>query len=231
MAQCLIRPGSGPKQRSTLPMSLPATCSVECLKGRRVPVRGRHAQSMPAIAAAWYATVASLRPPEVDAELVPSLTRTLSASFSPSLSTPARERRAPPWPSSELAGAALFSPLSPPRSSRATPSASPPSPARRARARRPKPRWEHCSRRPPSLPTAGAHGRSTTGLLSAIRDRQRVREDTLVLILHFTAAVNPPPAEVQPHRRAPLLCSATRGLGLKFDEGRGSNCEVCDSNE
>ena len=63
-------------------MSLPATCSVECLKGRRVPVRGRHAQSMPAIAAAWYATVASLRPPEVDAELVPSLTRTLSASSS-----------------------------------------------------------------------------------------------------------------------------------------------------
>ena len=102
MAQCLIRPGSGPKRRSTLPMSLPATCSVECLKGRRVPVRGRHAQSMPAIAAAWYAPVASLRPPEVDAELVPSLTRTLSTSFSPSLSTPARERRAPPWPSRQL---------------------------------------------------------------------------------------------------------------------------------
>ena len=102
MAQCLIRPGSGPKRRSTLPMSLPATCSVECLKGRRVPVRGRHAQSMPAIAAAWYAPVASLRPPEVDAELVPSLTRTLSTSFSPSLSTPVRERRAPPWPSRQL---------------------------------------------------------------------------------------------------------------------------------
>ena len=38
MAQCLIRPGSGPKRRSTLPTSLPATCSVKCLNGRHLSV-------------------------------------------------------------------------------------------------------------------------------------------------------------------------------------------------
>ena len=38
MAQCLIRPGSGPKWCSTLPTSLPATCSVKCLNGRHLSV-------------------------------------------------------------------------------------------------------------------------------------------------------------------------------------------------
>ena len=38
MDQCLIRPGSGRKRRSTLPTSLPATCSVKCLNGRHLSV-------------------------------------------------------------------------------------------------------------------------------------------------------------------------------------------------
>ena len=36
MAQCLIRPGSGPKWCSTLPKSLPSTCSVKCLNERHL---------------------------------------------------------------------------------------------------------------------------------------------------------------------------------------------------
>ena len=98
-----------------------------------------------------------------------------------------------------------FPPLSPPRSSQATPLASPPSPTCRARARRPKPRWEHRSRRPPSPPTAGAHGRSTSGHLSAIRDHQRARAGPLVLLRHSIAADKPPLASIASLRRPPLL--------------------------
>jgi len=118
----------------------------------------------------------------------------------------------------------LFSPLSPPRSSRATPSASPPSPTRRARARRPKPCWEHRSRRPPSPPTAGAHGRSTSGRLSAIRDHQRARAGPLVLPRHSTAAGDG--YGCRSHEPAglsvlPSEAEKTKDFALKLEESEG----------
>ena len=159
---------------------------------------------MPSFLATWFALsrpCALLK--EGRAALSPSLALRLPRPAPFGARACVRRGRAPCSPVSRC-----FPPLSPPRSSRATPSASPPSPARSARARRPKPRWEHCSRRPPSLPTAGAHGRSTTDRLSAIQDHQRVREDTLVPLLHFTAAVKPPPAGFREPRRPP--CSKSR---------------------
>ena len=96
----------------------------------------------------------------------------------------------------------------PPRSSRAQPSSSPPSPALRARARRPKPCWKHHSRRPPSPLTASARGRATLGRLPAISDHQRVRAGTLLLSRPFSAADEPPSAgNSKPGR---LLCSKFR---------------------
>ena len=96
----------------------------------------------------------------------------------------------------------------PPRSSRAQPSSSPPSPALRAHARLPKPCWKHRSRQSPSPLTAGARGRATSGRLLAINDHQRVRAGTLLLRRPFSAADEPPSAgNSKPGR---LLCSKFR---------------------
>jgi len=96
----------------------------------------------------------------------------------------------------------------PPRSSRAQPSSSPPSPALRARARRPKPCWKHRSRRPPSPLTAGARGRATSGRLPAISDHQRVRAAVLMLHHHSTIADKLPSADID--KLQCLLCSRSR---------------------
>ena len=156
---------------------------------------------MPSFLAAWSALsrpYALLK--ERCAALSPSLALRLPRPAPFSARACVRHGRAPSSPVPRC-----FPPLSPPRSSRATPSASPPSPARRARARRPKPHWEHHSRRPPSPPTAGAHGRSTSGRLSAIRDHQRARAGPLVL-----PATPPPPvmatAAGAASRPGSLLC-------------------------
>ena len=196
MAQCLIRPGSGPKRRPTLFTPVHATCSLDWPNGDARPGAWQPCASRAPLplprACLSVSPPRALRLQDRAPELSTSfLTHSLDrCSLLASLRAACdRHGRAPSSPAPRC-----FPLLAPPRSSRATPSASPPSPARRARARRPKPRWEHCSRRPPSLPTAGAHGRSTTDRLSAIQDHQRVREDTLVLLLHFPAAVKPPPA-------------------------------------
>ena len=117
-----------------------------------------------------------------------------------------------------------FSLLSPPRSSRATPSASPPSPARHAHARCPKPCWEHRSCRPPSPPTADAHGWSTTVRLSAIRDHQRARAGPLVLPRHSTAAGDG--YGCRSHEPAglsvlPSEAEKTKDFTLKLEESEG----------
>ena len=172
---------------------------------------------MPSFLAAWSALshpCALLK--ERRAALSPSLALRLPRPASFSARACDRHDRAPSSPVP-----CCFPPLSPPRSSRATPSASPPSPARRARARRPKPCWVHRSRRPPSPPTAGAHGRATSGRLPAIRDHQRARAGPLVLSHHSPAATGPSPAATG--RFPGLLCSQLRpgASGSNLIKGRG----------
>ena len=74
---------------------LPATCSVNRPNGRRVSrvwlpctEHARHCCRVPCSLPRAMHVLALLRPLEVDAELVPSLTRTLSASSSPLLTWP-----------------------------------------------------------------------------------------------------------------------------------------------
>ena len=147
-------------------------------------------------------------------------TTTLPCRWFPSHSSSFPTSRRAPWPPvspTQFAamvelrvrrGCGRFPLCQPPRSSRAQPSSSPPSPALRARARRPKPCWKHRNRRPSSPLTAGARGRATSGRLPAISDHQRVRAGTLLLRRPFSADDEPPSAgNSKPGR---LLCSKFR---------------------